>query len=969
MMTNYPRTCSILGILLTLGGCSAPEDDLFDAPPSSLVLNAPQIEQRGYVSRPCGFDMNRNGIIGEPADCNVCDGETTDPDGDGVDEDLIYVDAEWGNDFEGDGGPWSPYKTIQFAWNVADGPRDGAEDIICFRGFSEEELITPGTRGVSGTYTMPRSGSQAREWPLPVDPTMLVGWDEDNDGSYPPHDPDDTAVLDGSGDGFRQGLSTVFKLHPGNDYLEIAHLYVQDYGRFSFGVDSGFVRFGPPGDGLDHIYFHDIELYSVNMERPGDGGRDFTFNLFNSGLHWANFSNLLFEDNGGWFARGAGPDQAPDEGPVRWQNITRTVHGCDFSECGKAAGWPGFKIWGYISRIEILDSIWDTNVAHWEPNPDGGHGATAVVAAQCSQNWTIRNNEFIDTSVALRIQGSSSGFCQDKNARPTDQLLFDRNVVRSTYGAWGFGNLGIDVEAPHPERGEGDVPGEVVGNVTITNNVLLTSRVPWESCIWMAVGNEASQPPGRIVIANNTCVGEIRRRAAIAIGGVDNRSKPRFQQQNIVIQNNIVHGLGEGQHNVMMAYTPENLVSDHNVFDAAGVFRWSDWEEVDFGDWQERSGADASSRECEPAFEDAEALDFHLSRTDTCAQGRGQNLSHLTAVDVDGDPRPAGDAEWDAGADQVTASSSEEPPFRFAGEPSGVVPGGDWQVVLALQTNEAAICRWSREPETSYGTMTETFSATGGRRHTTTFVDPAGGEDYAFFVRCVDNLGHANLDDFQIAFTLADLDTGLIGHWPFEEGRGAAAGDASGNIRHGSLVSGPVWRAGRTGGGLALSGRGAHIAIDAAAGRNDLEAFTVAAWIKLPASGREQIILDQRDDWDEGLAMYVDVSGHLLVYLDEISLTGSARLDDDLWHHVAAVYDGEELELFVDGERDVWDWVGAESTATAGELRIGGPTWDPEDPSYFAGVLDEVRLYDRPLGDGEVDDLSEVGSRGASDGI
>ncbi len=957
---NSHRTLSIIGAMLTVAACSEPEEEYPSASTAAnLALNAPQIEQRGYVPRACGFDMNRNGIIGEPADCDVCDGETTDPDGDGVDEDLIYVDADWGSDIEGDGGPWYPYKTIQYAWNVADGPRDGAEDIICLRGFAKEELISPGTSGLPGTYTVPRSGSQARDWQLPVDPTMLVGWDEDNDGIYPPFDPDDTAVLEGSGDGMRQGMSTVFRLHSGNDYLEVAHLYVQDYGRFSFGVDSGFIRFGPRGDGLNHIYFHDLELYSINKERLGDGGRDFTFNLFNTGLHWANFSNMLFEDNGGWFARGAGPDQAPDEGPLRWQNITRTVHSCDFSECGKAAGWPGFKIWGYISRIEILDSIWDTNVAHWEPNPAGGHGATAMVVGQCSQNWTIRNNEIIDSAIALRIQASSVGFCENEDSRPVDKVVFDRNIVRNSYGAWGFGNLGIDIEKPHFNKGEGDDPGEVIGDVTITNNFLSTSKVPWDSCIWMAIGNGAREPPGRIVIANNTCVGEIRRHAAIAIGGVDDRRAPPFQQQDVVIWNNIVTGLGDGQHNVMMAYAPENLVSDSNVFDANGVFRWDDWQEVEFGGWKERSGTDQDSRECYPAFEDAAIFDFHLSRTDTCAQGRGRNLSELTTVDVDGDPRPPVGVEWDVGADQVAAVASDEPPFRFAGEPSGVVPGAGWQVVLGLETNEAATCRWSHQPETTYGAMAETFSATGGKRHTTTLTDPAAGEEYLFHVRCVDTLGHANLDDFTIAFIYADMETGLAGHWQFEEGRGAAAADASGNVRHGSLVSNPVWRAGRVGGGLALGGRGDHVKVDPAAELNVLQAFTVAAWIKLAATGREQVIADKRDDWDDGLAVYVDESGRLLAYLNEASLSGSARLDDDVWHHVAAVYNGEELKLFVDGDEDGSDWMNAGAMDTEGELRIGGPAWDSEDPSYFAGVLDEVRLYDRPLGEYEVGDLSK----------
>ena len=46
-------------------------------------------EPRGYTARPCGFDMNRNGILGEPADRLVGDGATADPDGDGVNEDFF----------------------------------------------------------------------------------------------------------------------------------------------------------------------------------------------------------------------------------------------------------------------------------------------------------------------------------------------------------------------------------------------------------------------------------------------------------------------------------------------------------------------------------------------------------------------------------------------------------------------------------------------------------------------------------------------------------------------------------------------------------------------------------------------------------------------------------------------------------------------------------------------------------------
>ena len=44
--------------------------------------------KKGYIARPCGFDMNRNGAIGERADAHVGDGKTKDPDNDGVEDEC-----------------------------------------------------------------------------------------------------------------------------------------------------------------------------------------------------------------------------------------------------------------------------------------------------------------------------------------------------------------------------------------------------------------------------------------------------------------------------------------------------------------------------------------------------------------------------------------------------------------------------------------------------------------------------------------------------------------------------------------------------------------------------------------------------------------------------------------------------------------------------------------------------------------
>ncbi len=134
---------------------------------------------KGYHPRPCGFDMNRNGILGEQADQLLGDGKTADPDGDGVDEDLLYVDSEQGNDETGDGSSHKPFQTIQKALDTADGPEDGAEDIILISGTFHETLIMR-HGGVAGHYL--RDGFQ-----FPRNPTRASSPDSTT-GATSSHD-------------------------------------------------------------------------------------------------------------------------------------------------------------------------------------------------------------------------------------------------------------------------------------------------------------------------------------------------------------------------------------------------------------------------------------------------------------------------------------------------------------------------------------------------------------------------------------------------------------------------------------------------------------------------------------------------------------------------------------------------------------------------------------------------------------
>ena len=131
---------SVVCVSLTYGDNGARAAEATTKPSKDFVAKYIADNGKGYVPRPCGFDMNRNGVLGEPADRRVGDGKTKDPDGDGVEEDILYVDAKGGSDETGDGSSAKPFKTIQKALDICDGPEDGAEDIVCISGTFKEAL-------------------------------------------------------------------------------------------------------------------------------------------------------------------------------------------------------------------------------------------------------------------------------------------------------------------------------------------------------------------------------------------------------------------------------------------------------------------------------------------------------------------------------------------------------------------------------------------------------------------------------------------------------------------------------------------------------------------------------------------------------------------------------------------------------------------------------------------------------------
>jgi len=91
---------------------------------------------------------------------------------------------------------------------------------------------------------------------------------------------------------------------------------------------------------------------------------------------------------------------------------------------------------------------------------------------------------------------------------------------------------------------------------------------------------------------------------------------------------------------------------------------------------------------------------------------------------------------------------------RYNGAPAGPLPPGTTSVTMSLNTMTNATARYSLIPGTPYDDMTNTFANTGGTSHWTIVTNLSDGNVYRHCVRCRDESGHTNTDDYEIAFSV-----------------------------------------------------------------------------------------------------------------------------------------------------------------------------------------------------------------------
>jgi hypothetical protein len=192
------------------------------------------------------------------------------------------------------------------------------------------------------------------------------------------------------------------------------------------------------------------------------------------------------------------------------------------------------------------------------------------------------------------------------------------------------------------------------------------------------------------------------------------------------------------------------------------------------------------------------------------------------------------------------------------------------------------------------------------------------------------------------------FDPSLIAHWRLDESEGTVAHNATGDpIYDATLGGNAAWRPqeGHIGGALALGGKGDWLncpfVLNPAQGP-----FSVFAWVKGGAPG--QVIMSQANkaDW----LMAAAPGGVLKTALSLTAvpaLVADVVITDGQWHWIGLVWDGTQRSLYADGRLVAQDSVaGLPGSDTGLYVGVGSKR---TAASYWSGVIDDVRIYDRAM--------------------
>ncbi|NIO30807.1 MAG: hypothetical protein GTN75_03275, partial [Gemmatimonadetes bacterium] len=199
----------------------------------------------------------------------------------------------------------------------------------------------------------------------------------------------------------------------------------------------------------------------------------------------------------------------------------------------------------------------------------------------------------------------------------------------------------------------------------------------------------------------------------------------------------------------------------------------------------------------------------------------------------------------------------------------------------------------------------------------------------------------------------AQANSSLVGWWPLDDGSGAVASDASGNGHDGTLSGDPQWVAGWFGGALEFDGVDDYV--DTGFSEN-LATWSVSCWVKSPAapaaaspSGPVHREANFQINWNHTQDAFRAAVG---LSAGGWHAASFGALEADTWYHLTGTYDGEDLKAYTNGQLITTNSAPTGSAANeTNSLKLGKHA---KNAQFFAGTVDDARVYNRALAQEEI---------------
>lgn len=201
----------------------------------------------------------------------------------------------------------------------------------------------------------------------------------------------------------------------------------------------------------------------------------------------------------------------------------------------------------------------------------------------------------------------------------------------------------------------------------------------------------------------------------------------------------------------------------------------------------------------------------------------------------------------------------------------------------------------------------------------------------------------------------------LVARWELDAGTGSVAYDAA-TVNNEGSVNGASWIMGVLTSfynPFALSFDGTDDVVDVS-NKTDLDItgpFTVSAWVKSDGPSDYGIIAGTTDNADLN-GYYVTINqatGFPTVYslqgaTYQSAVVNTSILGDGSWHHIAGIFDGTNLTMYLDGVAGA-PVAALAPTSNVQSFRIGASHYPGR---FFTGGIDDVRVYNAALDDSHV---------------